>query len=290
MEKRRYPAKILLFGEYTVLLGSEALAIPWTGQYAFWQQTDITKSMVWSDLYFYLKDQNFEYINLDAFYESIQAGWYLESNIIQGYGVGSSGAVIAAIYDKFKTKKDINPEQLRSIFANMEAFYHGHSSGFDPLIAYSQQAIHVQRSGSMQYLNTAIDLSNFYLLDSDSIRSRSQTVSATFRRLESEPSLGQRLVTLQNDAIQAIVNQNSSLPNHFKNISSVQIERFPELIPRHLQAWWKEGLNTNHFYCKLCGAGGGGYYLLFALESENLEHLKRDYKLIALSNYSSVRY
>ena len=38
-QPRNYPSKILLTGEYTVLLGHPAIAIPWNGRYAEWNAT-----------------------------------------------------------------------------------------------------------------------------------------------------------------------------------------------------------------------------------------------------------
>lgn len=36
------------------------------------------------------------------------------------------------------------------------------------------------------------------------------------------------------------------------------------MIPNNLYNAWKKGLDTNAYYLKLCGSGGGGYILGFA--------------------------
>ena len=69
---------------------------------------------------------------------------YFDSSIPQGYGVGSSGALVAAIYDKYATDKitvleNLTREKLlklKIIFSKMESFFHGKSSGLDPLNSY----------------------------------------------------------------------------------------------------------------------------------------------------------
>ena len=33
------------------------------------------------------------------------------------------------------------------------------------------------------------------------------------------------------------------------------------MIPEQFHALWKRGLETNDYYLKLCGSGGGGYIL-----------------------------
>ena len=71
-------------------------------------------------------------------------GLYFESSIPQSYGIGSSGALCAAIYARYTTElippsgsitqKDI--KELRHIFSGIESFFHGKSSGIDPLSCY----------------------------------------------------------------------------------------------------------------------------------------------------------
>jgi len=69
---------------------------------------------------------------------------YFDSSIPQGYGVGSSGALVAAIYDTYAIDKIEATEtltrdkllRLKEIFSLMESFFHGKSSGLDPLNSY----------------------------------------------------------------------------------------------------------------------------------------------------------
>ena len=58
---------------------------------------------------------------------------YFDSSIPQGYGVGSSGALVAAIYDQYALNKITVLEnltkdklvQLKTVFAAMESFFTG---------------------------------------------------------------------------------------------------------------------------------------------------------------------
>ena len=69
---------------------------------------------------------------------------HFDSSIPQGFGVGSSGAIVAAIYDNYSQDKiasDANMSNeefigLKKIFGTLESYYHGKSSGLDPLICY----------------------------------------------------------------------------------------------------------------------------------------------------------
>ena len=51
------------------------------------------------------------------------------------------------------------------------------------------------------------------------------------------------------------------------------------MIPEQFHNIWQQGIDSNDYYLKLCGSGGGGYILGF---TENLEKAKislKDYKL-----------
>src|SRR5690606_1486831 len=93
-----------------------------------------------------LQQEKRELVSFDfkALKEDIKKGLYFDSSIPQGYGVGSSGALVAAIYDRYALNKitvleNLTREkllQLKKIFGQMESFFHGKSSGLDPLNSY----------------------------------------------------------------------------------------------------------------------------------------------------------
>ena len=81
--------------------------------------------------------------NIAAFESDLNSGLYFDSSIPQGFGVGSSGALVAAIYDRYcEDKISKNPKHstdikaLKKIFSWMESYFHGKSSGIDPTICY----------------------------------------------------------------------------------------------------------------------------------------------------------
>jgi mevalonate kinase len=55
----------------------------------------------------YLKNLNPELVtfDIDTLENDVNVGMYFDSSIPQGYGVGSSGALVAAIYDKYAFNK-----------------------------------------------------------------------------------------------------------------------------------------------------------------------------------------
>jgi mevalonate kinase len=94
--------------------------------------------------------RNFK-LDIEQFKQDIANGMFFDSNIPQGYGVGSSGALVAAIFERYSFSKH-NPENIskedlkniKSVFGEMESYFHGKSSGMDPLICYMNLPILIE--------------------------------------------------------------------------------------------------------------------------------------------------
>ena len=145
-------AKILLFGEYGIIKDSKGLAIPYNSfNGALKSDLIVTEKAKKSNenllkFYNYLKNLSTDLVSFDlqSLKEDIDNGMYFDSSIPQGYGVGSSGALVASIYDKYAKEKITVLEnltrdkllKLKQVFSLMESFFHGKSSGLDPLNSY----------------------------------------------------------------------------------------------------------------------------------------------------------
>src|SRR6478609_2506578 len=155
MKSPLFYSKILLFGEYGIIQDSKGLSIPYNfynGALKMDQNPSeeaIKSNESLSKFVSYLETLQQEQPTLVTFdfktlKNDTKAGMYFDSSIPQGYGVGSSGALVAAIYDKYAHNKitvleNLTREkllQLKAIFSNMESFFHGKSSGLDPLNSY----------------------------------------------------------------------------------------------------------------------------------------------------------
>jgi mevalonate kinase len=51
------------------------------------------------------------------------------------------------------------------------------------------------------------------------------------------------------------------------------------MIPNEFHILWKKGIETNAYYLKLCGSGGGGYMLGFTEDVDEAKKALKDYKL-----------
>lgn len=134
---KSFHSKILLAGEYTVIADGYALALPfrkYTGRFEISPNNLQTEL---HDLYSYLIENNLDiYFDLDQMLAEIKSGLSYKSDIPIGYGLGSSGALIAALFDRYgyKDLKDYNA--LKSILGRAECAFHGTSSGMDPFVSY----------------------------------------------------------------------------------------------------------------------------------------------------------
>jgi len=125
-------AKILLFGEYGIIKDSKGLAIPYnsyngalkSASNLLGEAEKSNKNL--AKFYHYLKNTSTDLVsfNFEKFKKDIDSGMYFDSSIPQGYGVGSSGALVASIYDQYAEDKITILENLtRDKLLNLKAIF-----------------------------------------------------------------------------------------------------------------------------------------------------------------------
>ncbi|MCZ2102294.1 MAG: hypothetical protein LC107_12260 [Chitinophagales bacterium] len=270
-------SKVLLAGEYTVISDGEALAIPFPqfkGQFEF-RPASNQDSLI--QLINYLQENGMEqYFNLQEMHEDIQKGLFYNADIPIGYGLGSSGALIAALYDRYAISKANDLHDLKSILAQTECAFHGSSSGMDPLVSYLNRPLYFS-SNEIQILpENALDLQRFFLVDTGIARSTAHHVQYYLEHISAEEANKSDLHALKNAnhlMIRDLINNHpENLNQTIKTISTIQYRLFQAMIPEDFKSLWLEGLNTDRFYLKLCGAGGGGMILGYAQHSNFSNH------------------
>jgi len=292
-KSEHFYAKILLFGEYGVILGSQALSIPYThfmGELSFItddKYTDynaaLTSNANLKAFAGYLRDNNTLLHpadpDLDRMQHELANGLYFESSIPQGYGVGSSGALVAAVYARYAKNRieahaaisAPNILELKRLFSVMESFFHGKSSGIDPLNAYLQYPLHMKSSHDIALVG--IPRHKFeedgaiFLIDTGA---PGKTDSGVTRFLDlcnnSEYSehMQQEYLPLINRAISTLIEgRHQEFFASAASLSAFQLNHFGEMIPEAFIPLWKHGLETGDYHLKLCGSGGGGFILGF---------------------------
>ena len=296
-------AKILLFGEYGIIKDSKGLAIPYNSYQGALKVSDDTtadaKISTQNLLKFYsylcdLEAQNFIHFRLDELKRDLDKGMYFDSSIPQGYGVGSSGALVAAIYDKYANNKitvleNLTREKLlklKEIFSKMESFFHGKSSGLDPLNSYLSLPILINSKDNLEATGIPSQKEGkgaVFLLDSQQIGETEPMVSIFMNKMKNEgfrKMLDEDFAKHTDACIDDFLHGNiKSLFGNVKQLSKVVLTNFKPMIPKAFHKLWQQGLDTNAYYLKLCGSGGGGYILGFTEDYQKAKSILKDYKL-----------
>ena len=299
-------SKILLFGEYGIIKDSKGLSIP----YNFYNgalkiESDLSGEAKISNLELskfatYLKEVQKEnpslvQFDLDALQNDIEQGMYFDSSIPQGYGVGSSGALVAAIYDKYAFNKITVLENLerqklsslKEIFAAMESFFHGKSSGLDPLNSYLSLPILINSKENIEPAGIPSQTQNgkgaVFLLDSGIVGETAPMVSIFMENMKQESFkkvMKEKFITKTNACVENFLSGDfKSLFGNVKELSNVVLENFKPMIPKQFHQLWKQGIESNAYYLKLCGSGGGGYILGFTEDLEKAKEALNGHKL-----------
>jgi mevalonate kinase len=300
-------AKILLFGEYGIIKDSKGLSIP----YNFYRGAlKLNAPATFEDSHDKLKlfcahlktiSTDIVLFNWERLESDLAQKMYFDSSIPQGYGVGSSGALVAAIYDQYALNKITVLEnltkdklvQLKTVFAAMESFFHGKSSGLDPLNSYLSLPLLIHSKNSIE--PTGIPSQNpegkgaVFLLDSGIVGETAPMVSIFMQNMEQESfrlMMKDQFIKYTDQCIEDFLHGNlRSLFTHTKKLSHLVLNNFKPMIPEKFHDLWKKGLETNDYYLKLCGSGGGGYILGFTEDLDKAKVALKDYQLEVVYNF-----
>lgn len=229
--------------------------------------------------------------DIDAFENDIQHSLYFESTIPQGYGVGSSGALVAALYEKYvpghvSGQKKMPKEEvlkLKEIFSQMESYFHGTSSGMDPLNCYIKHPLLIHnrkdvcmvgiprnkhdKKGAIFLINTGTTgktgpLVNLFLDNCkiDNFRNR----------------VKQEMIPLNDSCIKSLIKgETQRFFETLKQLSTFLYDNLDPMIPETFKKIWRYGLESQTYYLKLCGSGGGGFLLGF---TQDFQKAKQELK------------
>jgi len=306
MKSPLFYSKILLFGEYGIIEDSKGLSIP----YNFYNGTLKTDE---KDSDFAIKSnehlRNFANhlfamqqnepdlvtFDFDKLNQDLANGMYFDSSIPQGYGVGSSGALVAAIYDKYAFDKitvleNLTREKLlklKAVFGKMESFFHGKSSGLDPLNSYLSLPILINSKTNIEATGIPSQKSDghgaVFLIDSGIIGETAPMVNIFMEKLKDQgfrKVLKEEFIKYTDLCVDNFIK--GDLKNLFENtksLSKVALSHFKPMIPESFHQLWQKGIDSNDYYLKLCGSGGGGYILGFAQDFEKAKTSLKGHKL-----------
>lgn len=301
-----YYAKILLFGEYGIIEDSMGLSIPYhffKGNFAFSVSPTAVQLASNKSIHAFVEHLSGLSatgclpcdLQFDKLYSDLNAGLYFDSSIPQGFGVGSSGALVAAIYRQYAVSpisadtimQNNRLAVLKQILSKLESFFHGKSSGLDPLICYLNLPILLKGQGDLG--TVAIPSENqdgkgaIFLMNSGSPGKTQNMVSIFLNRLKDDGfrNMVKTQFKKQNDdCVKSFLKGDvSQLFTNLKGLSQLLLDNFRPMIPDHFEGVWQQGIDTGAYYLKLCGSGGGGFVLGFTQDLEKAEKLLKDHKL-----------
>lgn len=268
IDSKIYPAKLLLFGEYSVIHGGDSLATPYEKKYAYWSYKPNHIDSRLSGFLDYLKSLHDLDLDLERFEVELEEGLYLKSNMPVGYGAGSSGSVVAAVYDRFSISSEIrDPSALKIIFSKMESFFHGSSSGLDPLVSYLDSGVYINKGEiTTVQLSTNSILAKLFLFDTLESRSTGKLVSWYKTQLQEKEdfrdNIADEMTKLSSELIkQFLLQDEDKFESLFMNLSQLQSENLIPMFPSHIKDNLDRISSLTDGGFKLCGAGGGGYFL-----------------------------
>lgn len=296
-------SKILLFGEYGIIKDSKGLSIPYNFYNGALKTSKLeTKEQVKSNnslkkLANYLKTEPSELVNFDVdkLNKDLDLGMYFDSSIPQGYGVGSSGALVASIYDKYASDKITVLEnltrdkllRLKAIFSYIESFFHGNSSGLDPLNSYLSLPILINSKNDVETAGIPSQKQQnkgaVFLIDSGIVGETAPMVNLFMDKMKQDGfrvMLKDQFIKHTDACVDDFLSGNvSSLFKNIKQLSKTVLDNFKPMIPEKFHQLWKKGIETNDYYLKLCGSGGGGYILGFTEDFEKAKNALKEYPL-----------
>lgn len=265
-----YHGKLLLFGEYLVLNQGAALALPEERYFVRWERKETPDEELLKYLEFLCQEATLsEYLKFHLLEKHLQTGWQLVSDVPRHKGLGSSATIVAAVYDRYKSKKDseISMDDLQQIFATMENYMHGTSSGFDPLPVYFNQPI-LRKNNQSVRVNTrlpCLDSWTTELIDSGEERENGEGINRYLDRLKKDKTFASKIDTLtkvNNKLVEAVIkNEKRIAENLLKTFSENQFYLFTDWIPEKIRHEWDENRQEIDSAYKMLGAGGGGYFL-----------------------------
>ncbi|HLN52193.1 MAG TPA: hypothetical protein VK212_00705 [Lentimicrobium sp.] len=301
MKKRPgiFYAKILLFGEYSILCDSMGLTIPYThfkGELSFINEdkyTDldfaISSNKLLKEYAKYIRELKEKHtlkcdFNIGAFEADLDKSLYFESSIPQGYGVGSSGALVAALFERYVSNavpRDARlPKEemltLKEQLAQLECYFHGTSSGMDPLNCYLKHPLLIESRRDISMVgiprNKHDQKGAIFLINTGKPGKTSGLVNTFLERCRRDDYMSrvrEEMIPLNDLCIKSLIKgETKRFFNTLFSLSAFLYENLEPMIPEAFRKVWQHGLESQSYYLKLCGSGGGGFLLGFTQDFE----------------------
>jgi mevalonate kinase len=303
ISKKYFHSKLLLFGEHIINRGARGLAIPtdhFTGYFDFikeeYNEAAMASNRAIQGLaeYIIYEDELAALYDTNKLLDDLERGLYFDSDIPHGYGLGSSGALVAAVCTGYRLKP-VNKKDLTAVkyeLAKLESHFHGKSSGLDPLVCFLNKSVLINKGEVTDTFDLKANEKTYFklfLLNTNKPRKTAPFVKLFLQKCKDEKfdeMLSESLIKANDMCIRSFLEPGyRSFWKYLKLISQIQYDHMPEFIPDGFKPLWKQGLAYNEFYLKICGAGGGGFILGFCQKELDIKSILHKYEVIELLSF-----
>jgi mevalonate kinase len=301
-------SKILVFGEYGVLHNGMALTIPFSkfsGELCYPKDEESSMAILSNkgirEFFKHIlenhTDDTFK-LNVNKLSQELDKGLFFKSDIPQGFGLGSSGALVAAVFLRYLDKagdfkdelKHLTMEHIQSLkscLGSLEGHFHGKSSGIDPLSIIINKPLLLKSNKEIEKVDIPAydeDGKNVLFLLNTRIARNSEKLIKQFNSACEKEGFQKKLETKFIEYTNAgitdfLKGDTESFYQNLEKLVKFQLDEMHYLIPEKYQSIVKQGLDTKDYFLKICGAGGGGYMIGFTQNWEETQQLLKDEEL-----------
>ncbi len=291
--REHYYSKVILFGEYSMIFDSTALMVPlkkFSAQWRFASHLEASGGAAsnaslqrFAD-YLSTEQGLKDIVDLQRFNHELYYGLFLSSNVPSGYGLGSSGTLVAAVYDGYAKQKIDDFLQLKTFFGKMESYFHGSSSGIDPLQCYLGKPFKITPKGVQLLSDDFLRKDIHICLIDTKIKSNTKPLVNHFKKQRLNPRFYNRFqkeyTPLVKTCIGKMIEGDKELFfNTLKQLTKGQLEFLRPMITDNTMDLFTTEYDFN-FSVKVSGSGGGGYVLGFTDDVQKASGLLTDFEVI----------
>lgn len=301
-------SKILVFGEYGVLHNGMALTIPFSkfsGELCYPRDEESAMAVLSNkgirEFFKHIlenhTDDTFK-LNVNKLSQELDKGLFFRSDIPQGFGLGSSGALVAAVFLRYLDKAgDFKDElkhltmdhiqSLKSYLGSLEGHFHGKSSGIDPLSIIINKPLLLKSNKEIEKVDIPAYDENgknvLFLLNTGIARNSEKLIkqfNSACKQEDFQKKLETKFIEYTNAGITDFLKGDTeSFYRNLEKLVQFQLDEMHYLIPEKYQNTVKRGLDTKDYFLKICGAGGGGYMIGFTQNWEKTQQLLKNEEL-----------
>lgn len=291
----RYNSKVILFGEYSMIFDATALMIPLKRFSAQWRfathleasgGTASNASLKRFADYLSTLESTKDIIDIQRLQRDLNLGLFLSSDVPSGYGLGSSGTLVAAVYDGYAKQKTDDLLHLKTLFGQMESHFHGSSSGIDPLQCYLGKPFKITPEGVRILSDDFLKKDIHICLIDTKIKSNTKPLVEHFKQQRENPDFLNRFQAEYLPCVKACIEAMISVDKELffkslKQLAQGQLQFLRPMITENTLDLFTTDFDFN-FGVKISGSGGGGYVLGFSDDMEKASDLLKDFEIIWL--------